>query len=117
MEATRDPDFVNVQTEIDYWKQRFSTNILMGENFRNECEPLVKLACDVTCATRTAAARHGSKICVSAYRIQGAQEAWIFPCRSPTCVGIGSRHSMNGSVRSQRKSAPIQMRCRESTLQ
>lgn len=47
MDATRDPDFVNVQTEIEYWKHRFSTNILMGENFRNECEPLVKLACDV----------------------------------------------------------------------
>lgn len=47
MEAARDPDFVNVQTEIAYWKQRFSSNILMGGNFRSECEPLVKLACDV----------------------------------------------------------------------
>jgi len=45
--ALLENDLVDVQSEIAYWKQRLNTQVLMDENFSNECEPLVKLACDV----------------------------------------------------------------------
>lgn len=47
MSGMRDRDFVNVVSELSYWQERFDSGSMMGDCFRNDCAPVIKLACDI----------------------------------------------------------------------
>lgn len=47
MNGLRDRDFVNVVSELSYWQERFNGGSMMGDSFRNDCAPVIKLACDI----------------------------------------------------------------------
>ncbi|WP_269792710.1 hypothetical protein [Stenotrophomonas sp. Iso1] len=47
MNGLRDRDFVNVVSELSYWQERFDSGSMVGDSFRNDCAPVIKLACDI----------------------------------------------------------------------
>jgi hypothetical protein len=47
MKDSRDRDFVNVISELSYWQERFNRGSMIGDSFRNDCAPVIRLACDI----------------------------------------------------------------------
>ncbi|KRG40268.1 hypothetical protein ARC78_12780 [Stenotrophomonas pictorum JCM 9942] len=47
MNNQRDRDFVDVTAELGYWRTRYSDGALIGDSFINDCNPVIKLACDI----------------------------------------------------------------------
>ncbi len=53
----RDRDFVDVVAELGYWRARFKGGALIGDSFVKDCNPVIKLACDIYIRNP-----HGSRI-------------------------------------------------------
>lgn len=47
MVSLRDRDFVDVMSELSYWQERFNRGSMIGSSFRDDCAPVIKLACDI----------------------------------------------------------------------